>query len=46
MVLYIYMKGFEDLQMGYASAMSIVLMGIILLITLVQLRLLRSRWEY
>ncbi len=38
--------GFEDLQMGYASAMSIVLMGIILLITLAQLRLLRSRWEY
>jgi ABC-type sugar transport system permease subunit len=46
LVLYIYTKGFEDLQMGYASAMSIVLMGIILLITVVQLRLLRSRWEY
>jgi len=46
LVLYIYAKGFEDLQMGYAAAMSIVLMGIILLITLVQLRLLRSRWEY
>jgi ABC-type sugar transport system permease subunit len=46
LVLYTYAKGFEDLQMGYASAMSIVLMGIILLITLVQLRLLRSRWEY
>lgn len=46
MVLYIYMKAFEDLQMGYASAMSIVLMGIILLVTIVQLRLLRSRWEY
>jgi ABC-type sugar transport system permease subunit len=46
MVLYIYAKAFEDLQMGYASAMSIVLMGIILLITIVQLRLLRSRWEY
>lgn len=46
MVLYIYMKAFEDLQMGYASAMSMVLMGIILVITLVQLRLLRSHWEY
>jgi len=46
MVLYIYAKAFEDLQMGYASAMSIVLMGIILVITIVQLRLLRSRWEY
>jgi ABC-type sugar transport system permease subunit len=46
MVLYIYKKGFQDLQMGYASAMSIVLLGIILLVTIVQLRLLRSRWEY
>jgi ABC-type sugar transport system permease subunit len=46
MVLYIYMKAFEDLQMGYASAMSMVLMGIMLVITIVQLRLLRSRWEY
>lgn len=46
MVLYIYKKGFQDFQMGYASAMSMVLMGIILLITIVQLRLLRTRWEY
>ena len=46
MVLYIYTKAFEDLQMGYAAAMSIVLMGIILVITIIQLRLLRSRWEY
>ena len=46
LVLYTYTKAFEDLQMGYASAMSIVLMGIILVITLVQLRLLRARWEY
>lgn len=46
LVLYIYTKAFEDLQMGYASAMSIVLMGIILVITIIQMRLLRSRWEY
>lgn len=46
LVLYIYSKGFQDFQMGYASAMSILLMGLILLITLVQLRLLRTRWEY
>jgi ABC-type sugar transport system permease subunit len=32
--------------MGYASAMSMILMGIILFITLIQMRLLRSRWEY
>lgn len=46
LVLYIYAKAFEDLQMGYASAMSIVLMGLILVITLIQLRLLRTHWEY
>jgi len=46
LVLYTYLKGFRDFQMGYASAISIILMGIILLITLVQMRLLRSRWEY
>jgi ABC-type sugar transport system permease subunit len=46
LVLYTYKKAFEDLQMGYASAMSIVLMGIILIVTLIQLRLLRTRWEY
>jgi ABC-type sugar transport system permease subunit len=46
LVLYIYNKAFNDLQMGYASAMSVVLLGIILLVTLAQLWLLRSRWEY
>lgn len=46
MVLYIYLKGFQDFAMGYASAMSIVLMGIILLVTMAQMWLLRSRWEY
>jgi ABC-type sugar transport system permease subunit len=46
MVLYIYDKGFSSLQMGYASALSIVLMAIIMLVTLAQLRLLRARWEY
>ena len=34
------------MQLGYASAMSVVLMAIILAITLAQFRLLRSRWEY
>lgn len=46
MVLYIYTKAFRNMQLGYASAMSIVLMAIILVVTLVQMRLLRSRWEY
>ena len=34
------------MQLGYASAVSVVLMVIILIITLIQFRLLRSRWEY
>jgi ABC-type sugar transport system permease subunit len=46
LVFYIWTKGFRDFQMGYASAMAMVLMGIILLITLVQLRTMRTRWEY
>jgi ABC-type sugar transport system permease subunit len=46
LVLYVYEKGFSSLQMGYASALSIILMAIIMLVTLAQLRLLRTRWEY
>ncbi len=46
MVLYIYTKAFSTMQLGYASAISVVLMVIILVITLIQFRLLRSRWEY
>ena len=34
------------MQLGYASAISVVLMVIILVITLTQFRLLRARWEY
>ena len=46
MVLYVYTKAFSNMQLGYASAISVVLMAIILAITLAQFRLLRSRWEY
>ena len=46
LVLYIWQKGFADLQMGYAASMSIILMLLVLGITLTQLRLLRTRWEY
>jgi ABC-type sugar transport system permease subunit len=46
LVLYIYTKAFSNMQLGYASAISVVLMAIILVITLLQFRLLRSRWEY
>ncbi len=46
LVVYIWDKGFRDLRMGYAASMSIILMGLVLGITLTQLRLLRTRWEY
>ena len=46
LVYYIYTKAFSNMQLGYASAISVVLMVIILFITLIQFRLLRSRWEY
>ncbi|MEA2066071.1 MAG: sugar ABC transporter permease [Thermotogota bacterium] len=40
-VFYIWQTGFNKLQMGYASSMSIVLFGIILVITLIQMRVTR-----
>ncbi len=46
LVLYIYTKAFSNMQLGYASAISVMLMAIILVITLLQFRLLRTRWEY
>ncbi len=42
-VLYMYNTAFKFSRMGRASAMAFVLFGIIMLITLVQLRLLRDR---
>jgi ABC-type sugar transport system permease subunit len=32
--------------MGYASALSVVLMLMLLVITLIQFRFLRTNWEY
>jgi ABC-type sugar transport system permease subunit len=46
LVYYVYTKAFSNMQLGYASAVSVVLMVIILVITLMQFRLLRARWEY
>jgi ABC-type sugar transport system permease subunit len=34
------------MQLGYASSISVLLMIIILIITLIQFRFLRTRWEY
>jgi multiple sugar transport system permease protein len=47
LVLYVYQKAFGGAyQMGYASAMTVVLFALILTITLVQLRVLTRRYEY
>lgn len=47
LVLYIYQTAFgSNPLLGYASAMSVVLLGIIFLLTVVQLYLFRQRWEY
>lgn len=46
LVLYIYQVAFEKFKMGYASAMTAVLFGIIMIITLIQLKVLTKRFEY
>jgi multiple sugar transport system permease protein len=43
---YIYQKGFQSFTMGYAAAVTVVLFIIILMITIIQLRVLRQRVEY
>jgi multiple sugar transport system permease protein len=42
----IYDNAFRFQSMGWAAAESLVLLGIVLLITLIQSRLLRTRWTY
>lgn len=46
LVLYIFDSGFHYLKMGYASAVAFILFGVILILTLIQLRMLRIKWEY
>ncbi len=46
MVLNIYENAFRFQRMGWASAMSLVLFFLIMAVTLIQLRLLRTQWEY
>ena len=42
----IYENAFRFQSMGWAAAESLVLLAIVLLITLLQSRLLRTRWSY
>jgi len=47
LVLYVYQKAFGGAyQMGYASAMTVILFALILTVTVIQLRLLSRRYEY
>ena len=46
LVLEIYQQAFHHFKMGYASAMTVVLFSIILIITLFQLKVLSKKVEY
>ncbi|NLC31996.1 MAG: sugar ABC transporter permease, partial [Clostridiales bacterium] len=46
MVLYIYQKAFKSFDMGYASAMTVVLFVIIMTISLVQMKLVTKKVVY
>jgi multiple sugar transport system permease protein len=46
MVLDIYLNAFRFQRMGWAGAESIVLFLIVFVVTVVQMRLLRTQWEY
>ena len=46
LVLDIYLNVFRFGQMGWAGAESLVLFALIFVVTIIQTRLLRSRWEY
>jgi multiple sugar transport system permease protein len=45
-VAYLYDKGFQRFEMGYASAIAYVLFGIIFIATFINMRVGRSRFEY
>jgi ABC-type sugar transport system permease subunit len=46
LVLDIYLNAFRFQRMGWAGAVSMVLFFIILVVTIAQMRLLRTQWEY
>jgi multiple sugar transport system permease protein len=46
MVVYVYNAGFNDFNLQYASAVTVVLFLLILLVTLVQLKVLNRAYEY
>jgi len=46
LVLDIYLNAFRYQRMGWAAAASFVLLLVVVLVTVVQMRLLRTKWEY
>jgi multiple sugar transport system permease protein/raffinose/stachyose/melibiose transport system permease protein len=46
LVLDIYMNAFRFQRMGWAGSISIVLFVIVFVVTVIQMRLLRTNWEY
>ncbi len=46
LVSYLYEKGFQHFEMGYASAVAYILFGIVFLATLFNLKVIRARFEY
>ena len=44
--VYQWLVAFRELDLGYGSAMGLILFLIILVLTLLQLRFLQTRWEY
>lgn len=45
-VSYLYTKGFQRFEMGYASAIAYILFAVIFLATLFNLKVVRARFEY
>jgi multiple sugar transport system permease protein len=45
-VMWIQQTGFAQFRMGYASSLAYILFAIVLVLTVVELRYLRTRWSY
>ncbi len=45
-VMWIQQTGFAQFRMGYASALAVIFFAIVLVLTVFQLRFLRTRWSY
>jgi ABC-type sugar transport system permease subunit len=45
-VMWIQKVGFQEFRLGYASALAFVFFFLVLILTIIQLRYLRTRWSY